>query len=70
MTVGEQLEPTLIMCIEAFANSMLVPQGHVTFQEVYAAFKSHFPLVRRGRACHAHSRISCAANRMCEPLSS
>ena len=43
---GELLEPTLIMCIEAFANSMLVSQGHVTFKEVYAAFKTHFPLVR------------------------
>jgi len=44
-TKDEQIEPTLVMCIEAFANSMLVPEGHVTFREVFAAFKTHFPLL-------------------------
>jgi hypothetical protein len=44
-TKDEQIEPTLVMCIEAFANSMLVPEGHVTFRELFEAFKTHFPLL-------------------------
>jgi len=30
----EALEPTLVLCVDAFANSLLVPDGHVTFKEV------------------------------------
>mmetsp|Transcript_83177 Transcript_83177/g.121792 ORF Transcript_83177/g.121792 Transcript_83177/m.121792 type:complete len:586 (+) Transcript_83177:83-1840(+) len=41
----EALEPTLVLCVDAFANSLLVPDGHVTFKEVFAAFKAQFPLL-------------------------
>ena len=34
------MEPTLVLCVEAFANSLLVPSGHVTFKDVYSAFKT------------------------------
>jgi hypothetical protein len=44
-TKGEAIEPTLVLCIEAFANSLLVPSGHVTFKEIYAAFQAQFPLL-------------------------
>jgi len=39
------MEPTLVLCVEAFANTLLVPSGHVTFKDVYAAFKTQFPLL-------------------------
>jgi len=41
----EALEPTLVLCVEAFSNSLLVPNGHITFKEVYSAFKAQFPLL-------------------------
>ena len=44
-TKDQAMEPTLVLCVEAFANSLLVPSGHVTFKDVYAAFKSQFPLL-------------------------
>ena len=39
-TKEEAMEPTLVLCVEAFANTLLVPSGHVTFKDVYAAFKT------------------------------
>ena len=42
-TKNDKLEPTLVLCIEAFANSLLVPVGHITFKQLYGAFEAQFP---------------------------
>jgi hypothetical protein len=44
-TRGEALEPTIVLCVEAFANTLLVAEGEVMFREVFEAFKSQFPLL-------------------------
>jgi hypothetical protein len=43
----KKISPTVKMCVEAFANTMLTasPEGRVTFDDIKAAFTGQFPLL-------------------------
>jgi len=43
----KKISPTVKMCVEAFANTMLTasPEGKVTFDDIKAAFTGQFPLL-------------------------
>ena len=44
-TKAQAMEPALTLCVEAFANTMLVDTGESTFRDIYDAFKAQFPLL-------------------------